>query len=65
MDMLIKIICFSNKCKFSELKPAVYCWLDECILSSVDHLIRDVFIFIIFQRMPPASCSDTISDKCV
>ena len=25
MDILIKIICFSNKCKFSEFKSAVYC----------------------------------------
>ena len=63
MDTLIEIICFSDSCKFSEFKPAVYCCFDECIRSSVGLLIRDVFI-VIFQRTPPASCSDSDKHAC-
>ena len=37
----METICFSNKCKFSDFKPSVYYWLDECIPSSVEFLIRD------------------------
>ena len=62
MDTLIKLFISLIRVNYMNLiKPPVYCRLDECISGSFDKrlLIRDVFI-IIYQRTPPASCSDIL-----